>query len=296
MVEKKSSRKRASRHKRLPNPPRMRLTDRDKQAIKAVNDFRVMRQDQVQRLLFPSRNTAQVRLWLLWQHGYVKREFLPVVGGVQTSPILYVLDKRGADLLQSEFGYDNESLRWSRSQRLAHQFLEHTLGLAEIRLAVSLSCRKHNLQLKSWRDERALKADYDKVQVDERLVAVLPDAYFVVGILAGELHFFLEYDRGLEQLKYFKRKMTAYVTYCRSGRCGARYGTDKIRVLTVNEGGRTGVGRKRLNNLKRVTEEAGGQRRFWFSNLADVASEDILTAAIWQVANDSKHASLIVSF
>ena len=90
--------------------------------------------------------------------------------------------------------------------------------------------------------------------------------------------------------------MAAYVAYYRSGRCRARYTTDKIRVLTVNEGDRTGVGRRRLSNLKRVTEEVGGRQRFWFANLADVDSEDILSAAIWQVAGSSKLTPLITDF
>ena len=293
MTESKPSRVRASRHKRLRNPPRMRLTERDKQVVQAVNDFRVMRQDQVQRLFFPSRNTTQTRLWRLWQHRYLRREFLPVIGGIQTSPVLYVLDRRGAELLRNELGYDNESLRWSRSQRFTHQFLEHTLGLAEIRLAVTLSCRRHNYPLKTWMDERALKADYDKVQVNRRLVAVLPDAYFVIEVPAGELHFFLEYDRGVENLRYFKRKMAAYVSYYRSGKCEARYGTNRVRALAVNEGGRTGVGRRRLANLKRVTEEVGGQLRFRFGSLADVVSEDVLSAAIWQVAGSAELTPLM---
>jgi hypothetical protein len=79
----------------------------------------------------------------------------------------------------------------------------------------------------------------------------------------GELHFFLEFDRGAENLKFFKRKMDAYLTYFRSGKCNARYGMDKVRVLTVNEGGQTGVDRRRLVNLRRVTEEMGGRRRFF---------------------------------
>ena len=293
MAEDNLPRKRASRHKRLVHPPRIHLTERDGQVIKAVNDFRVMRQDQVQRLFFPSRNTAQARLWLLWQHRYLRREFLPVVGGIQTSPVLYVLDKRGAELLQDEFGYDSESLRSPRRQSLTHQFLDHTLGLSEIRLAVALSCRERNYELKTWLDENTLKANYDKVQVGQRLVAVLPDAYLVIGVPVGDLHFFLEYDRGAEHLRYFKRKMAAYVAYYRTGKCDARYGTNRIRVLTVNEGGRTGAGRKRLANLKRATEEVGGRRRFWFGSLLDVASEDLLSAPIWQVAGSADLTPLI---
>jgi hypothetical protein len=59
-------------------------------------------------------------------------------------------------------------------------------------------------------------------------------------------------------------------------------------VLTVYEGGKTGVANRRLANLKRATEEAGGRHRFWFSNLAKIAHEDVLSAAIWKVAGSSE--------
>src|SRR5919199_364482 len=104
--------KRASRHIRLKNPPPIVLTARDKEIIKLVNDFRVIRQEQIEKLLFPSKNTAQKRLWLLWQNGFLKREFLPVFGGVPNSPILYLVDREGVDLLQTEFGYERQQLRW----------------------------------------------------------------------------------------------------------------------------------------------------------------------------------------
>lgn len=39
------------------------------------------------------------------------------------------------------------------------------------------------------------------------------DAYFIVRIPASELHFFLEFDRGLDQLRTIERKMAAYLFY-----------------------------------------------------------------------------------
>ena len=104
--------KRASRHVRPTDARTLRLTERDKEVVKAVNDYRLMRQDQIQRLLFPSRNTAQRRLRLLWEHGYLRRRFLPVLGGVQTSPILYEVDRRGVELLRTEFHYQEVDLRY----------------------------------------------------------------------------------------------------------------------------------------------------------------------------------------
>ena len=285
MGESVTDRKRASRHRRTKEPPRMRLTDRDKKVIRAVNDFRVMSQEQVQHLLFPSKNTAQRRLQLLWQHGFLKREFPLVIGGVQTSTIYYLVDRRGTELLQRELGYDKTALRWSR-QKLNQRFLKHTLGLSDIRLAVSLSCRKHDpmeidFSIESWQDEKALKASYDKVQIKNKMVAVLPDAYFVVKVPGGVLRFFLEFDRGPEHLKFFRQKISAYWYYFHSPKPQSRYGTTKIRVLTVTEGGATRSGRERLASVQKVTKSLGAHTWFWFTSLEEVIQEDFLAAPIW---------------
>ena len=100
-----------------------------------MNDYRLIRQDQIQRLEFPSRNTAQQRLRKLWEHGFLRRRFLPVRGGIQTSPILYEIDQRGAELLRAEFDYTKDSLRLARKEKASLQFIFHTLGLSETRLA-----------------------------------------------------------------------------------------------------------------------------------------------------------------
>ena len=259
--------------------------------IKAVNDFRVMRQEQVQRLLFPSKNTAQDRLRRLWEHAYIKREWLPSIGGIQTTSVLYLLDRRGVELLRREFGYDNTQLRWS-ARKASPLFLEHTLGLSEIRLAVELACRAHGNPLTVWRDEKAIKADYDRVQIGKQWVPMLPDAYFVVEVAAGDLHFFVEYDRGREDLKVFRKKLSGYIAYYRSPKCMARYGTNKIRLLSVAEGGTTGSGRTRLENLTQLARDLKAGREFWFSALGQVAGEDVLTALIWKVAFSSELTAL----
>lgn len=292
MPETKSLRKRASRHKRPKNPRRMRLTERDKLAIKAVNDFRVMRQDQLQRLLFPSKNTAQVRLQLLWQHGFLKRHFPSVLGGVQTSTIYYLLDKKGVELLKREFDYTSDTLRYSGKKPLNDRFLKHTLGLGDIRLAVELSCKQNGFELETWHDEKTIKGDYDKVQVKNTLVPILPDAYFEIKVSSGLLRFFLEFDRGTEQLKVLQKKIAAYWNYFRSGKCNARYGTNLIRVLIVTEGGITRIGQKRMVNAMKATKELRAHTWFWFTNVEQIEQEDFLTSQIWHQEVESELASL----
>lgn len=275
--------KRASRHKRLKNPPPMRLMERDKAVIRSVNDYRIMRQDQVQRLHFPSKARAQVRLWNLWQHQFLKRSFLPVMGGIQNSTILYQIDRRGAELLQKEFSYEKEDLRYSHKAGLSYRFLEHTLGLSEIHLAVELSCRRHGLELREWQDEKALKQNYDTVQTSpHRQSPVLPDGYFVIAPDSKTTyHFFIEYDRGSEPLRFFRRKIRLYWLYFQSPKPTMRYGTNRIRVLTVTESKAPIQARGRTKSVRDATKDLGAHNWFWFTSIDEVINNDIFSAPIW---------------
>lgn len=277
----------------------MRLTSRDKETVRAVNDYRVLRQDQVQRLLYPSKTTAQRRLWLLWQHGYLKRDFLPVITGAQTSPILYSIDKRGTELLQAEYGYSKEQLRYSGKKQVSSRFLEHTLGLGEIRLSVELSCTQHNFTIIEWHDEKKTKSNYDRVDLrGRRGVSVLPDAYIKIRIndndqTAVYLHFFVEYDRGGEHLTFFRRKIQTYNVYFQSGKCVERYGTNRVRVLTITEGGITRKGRGRHKSVQDIAKDTRAKDWFWFTSLEDVIKEDFLKAPIWEQTHDDKLRPLV---
>jgi hypothetical protein len=285
----KSGQKRASRYIRLSPPPPIVLTTRDKQTVKLVNDFRVIRQEHIEKLLFPSKNTAQKRLWLLWQNGFLKRDFLPVFGGVQNSPILYLVDRQGVDLLQTEFEYERHQLRWF-TETPGQQFLRHTLGLSDIRVAVTLSSQKLNYPLSAWNDETAMKGQFDRVTVGRRMVSLIPDSHFVVQVPGGVQHFFVEFDRGPERLKVLALKVKTYERYFESGLCFKRYGTDKIRVLIVVEGAK-----KRLDNLKGLAEKSPRKQHFWFSTLEDTITNDTLTAPFWQVAGEMKATALIAA-
>ena len=113
--------------------------------------------------------------------------------------------------------------------------------------------------------------------VGTRKVAVIPDGYFILELGERRAHFFLESDRATEANKRWGEKVQAYLEYTRSGQYAARYGARSLRVLTVT------TGEKRLANLKRATEQAGGREMFWFSTVEQASEEQVLSAPIWQV-------------
>lgn len=270
----------------------MILTARDRQIVEMVYQCRVLRQDQIHALFFgASTSASQRRLALLFHHGFLTRVFLTARASYMLSPALYMLDKRGAELLRMEFGYDD--LAWTtKSNDVGQQFLEHTLAINDVRVAVTLGCRQiAGFELLEWRSEAQMKVSYDRVTITppkERSehISLIPDSFFVVQTPQGKAPFFLEVDRGTETTGRFQNKIFAYQAYVQSGAYQQRYGFKSIRVLT------TVPSLKRLEGLKTVTERAGGGQRYWFAVQSDISAQSVLHKAIWQVAGQPQQSPL----
>lgn len=269
----------------------MILTERDKQIVEAVYHCRVLRQDQIHTLFFgASKAASQRRLALLYHHGFLTRVFLTVRASYMLSPALYMLDRRGAELLRSELGYDH--ITWtSKSRDVGQPFLEHTLAINDIRVAVTVACRAHGYSLLDWRSEADLKGSYDRVSIQERsggkqLVSLIPDSFFVVQTPKGKAPFFLEVDRGTETTTRFQSKIRAYQAYVQSGAYEKRYGYKSVRVLTV------AFSQKRRESLKMVTGEVGGKERYWFALHGEITPKSVFDAPLWTTAGSEERISL----
>ncbi|MBZ0300043.1 MAG: replication-relaxation family protein [Anaerolineae bacterium] len=269
----------------------MRLTKRDKEIVEAVHRYRLLRQDQIEALFFGSRSATQRVLVRLYDHGFLERRFIPIYSG--RSPTFYVLDRRGADLLRAELGY--EDLTWHHSSKdLSADFLEHTLAINDVRIAVTLAARQPGYELLEWRSESDLKAGYDRVRVHTgtgavRSIPIVPDSYFVVQTPLGRAPFFLEVDRGTETTVRFLTKVRAYAAYYASGDYERRFGNRSLRILTVT------VGEKRRDNLQEVSQKINSPQRFLFAVAADVRAATVFSLPIWYAAGEREPQVLIHS-
>jgi hypothetical protein len=267
----------------------MKLISRDISIIHTVYQYRVLRQNQLERLFGRSRSVMQRVLLRLYQHKFLDRRFLPVYAG--SSPTLYVLDKRGAEVLRTHFGMDD--LTWySSSKDLKTEFLEHTTAINDFRIAITVAAQAAGYELCKWVSESELKASYDRVSIRTQsnkmqAVSLIPDSYFVLRTPIGFAHFFLEVDRGTETLGIFKSKILAYMAYHQSGAYERRYQSKSMRVLTL------ATGAKRLENLKAAAEAVGGKHRYWFAHLDEIASESVLGQPVWYVAGEGQQRTLI---
>jgi len=286
-------RKRLPRHRRVTNPPRMRLTARDMAVVLAVRDYRVLRRDQIQRLLFPSQNTANYRLQLLFQHGFLERRWRPVEYGQNPGQAIYLLGKRGADLLAKSIAVPSEIVaRQGVSNTVHSPFLQHALSVSDVRVAFTIGAQRAGYCIERWIREDGLKAAGDYVYTSyntetPRQVAIIPDAYLALRLGDRRAHFLLEVDRATETSGRWAHRVQAYLTYIASGRYSRRFGTTSLRILTIT------TSRERLTNLQRATEEAGGGSLFWFTTLGLVQPETVLSEPIWQVAGQEGMNKLI---
>ncbi len=271
---------RLSRSKRASSPPPMRLMPRDLEVLKAMAEYRILRQDQLQRLFFSSRSTAQYRLSHLYQHGFLARHFLPVQGG--WSPTLYTIDTRGREVLRVEYDIDTPAKK-AGVHDLKHEFLEHTLALNDVRIAFTLACRSLGFGLIHWLDESALKVNYDRVAIrfpngKRATVSLIPDSYCVIQTPQGTARFFIELDRGTMTTQRFATKILAYLAYVESGQYQQRYKSRSLRVLTIT------LSQKRLMNLKQATDAVRGTHLFWFGVLSDIMAQMPFHTPLWRVA------------
>ena len=280
------------RHRRVETPPRMSMNQRDLRVLQAVHGCRVLRRDQIQRLLFPSKNTANELLKRLYQNGFLQRRWLQVEYGKGMGQALYLLDRRGAEAVASNRGTDVPRLHWSPSHnRVSFPFLEHTLMINDVRIAVSLAAKRLSRPLERWIPEEELTAHPDYVTLPmfrgTRKVAVIPDGYFSLHLGDRRASFFLEADRATVSNKRWAVRVRACMEYVRSGRYSQRFDARSLRVLTVT------TGEKRLANVKRTTEKARGDATFSFAPLERVEPKTVLSRPIWQAAGQDGLHTLI---
>lgn len=285
-------RKRAKRDERPAKPKPIRITERDLDIFEMLAACRVLTTEHLKTLFFPSMHQAYARLRLLYDHGLVDRLFRGLYIDKMNSPIMYVIDKQGVEVLQFA---RNAEVTWSADKKdVSQSFLDHTLGINDVRVAVMVACREQqDFQLVEWHSESDMKADYDYVHISSKengplkRVSLIPDSYFVLNTPRGTANFFLELDRGTESLPRFKEKILAYLEYYRTGAYQKRYGTRGLRIVTVT------TSDERATNLKKIAEDVGGEKRFWFTTLQDVSPQSILFSPIWQVATYDIRVPLI---
>ena len=296
---------RRQRFQRSSDTPPIHLTERDLSIIRHVHTHRFLRSTHIRKLVGGSPDAVLRRLQLLFHHGYLDRPRAQIEYYRQGSqPMAYGIGNNGATELKQRFEIESGKADWTSKNRAATRFyLEHTLAVADVMIAVEVACReKTNLRfIPSEAIER--QSDLESLQWSVNVrhngksekLGVIPDKVFALEF-SDQPHktalVFLEVDRGtmpvnrkhLKFTSYF-RKMLAYQESWQQKLHTSLFGHARCLVLTVT----TSSQRVRmLIDANCRASNGRGSRLFLFAEKESVSEyEQILSLPLLNGRNET---------
>ena len=181
-----------------------RLTERDRQLCRLLDEHRVLTTAQIADVAFTGERRARMRLAELYALDVLDR-FRPQAWA-SPAPYHWVLGPLGAALRAAETGHDLADVSWRR--RLAHdlaasQRLTHLVGTNGIFTALLKAARTGpGCALVEWWSEQRCAKEWGEV--------VRPDGYGIWTDDETSVPFLVEYDNGTERLDRLAQKLDGY--------------------------------------------------------------------------------------
>ena len=181
-----------------------RITERDRQLCRLLEDHRVLTTAQVADVGFTGERRARTRLSELYTLEVLER-FRPRTEA-NLAPFHWVLGPLGAALVAAESGVEVAELDWRRGlvhDLAASQRLSHLVGVNGLFTALLRSARtRSGCRLEEWWSERRCGREWGEV--------VRPDGYGVWAEHEVSMPFLLEHDNGTERLSRLADKLGGY--------------------------------------------------------------------------------------
>lgn len=181
-------------------------TDRDQRIAEDCYEHRVLTTHQLQRLHFPSRRSAALRLQRLYELRVLDRFRPPWTHGTGSTPYHWVLDTGGAHLLAAARGLERAELPWTRQSTrtiATSATLTHRTTTNELASRLIADTRAAGGQVPVWLGERGAHDLLGGI--------VIPDSYLLIELPdAPALHLLLELDRGTEDHSRLLTKARRY--------------------------------------------------------------------------------------
>jgi hypothetical protein len=234
----------------LADRPAFRLTDRDREMLKIIFDYRFVTAAILQDLVTPveltkkqqaalkklreykratsgagstegcqtkTRREILRRLQMLYHAGYVQRHKLS-----DGEPIIYALGNLGADELMLHYGIDRKQIEWTtRARESSARYIRHGLVISRFKHALELAVREApNAIVESWIPSGGFSACVtyeDRVRTRDGLRTQLvdgvvkPDGLFVLKVGDKRMHCFFEADRSTMTNARYLAKCKSYL-------------------------------------------------------------------------------------
>jgi len=268
----------------------MRLTERDRRILEAVHAYDGMLSfPQIQRLFFTGKSQAEVRLKLLYQHGYLAR---PDKDQRRRLPeMIYWLDKNGAEIIASLEGTLLKEFPWRNEPRWFQ--VAHDLAVNDFRLDMLEACTQDvDINLETWFPESEFWSYPDKVSYtfqDKTIKRnIRPDGYFMLTFDKNRIRYLLEIDRSTEDNpRFYREKILPGLAYLKTKAYEERFGHSSGRWLVVT------TGERRLKNMLNQARRANTKGLFYFTTFDQVNPETILHAPVWQRTDREEPVPLV---
>jgi hypothetical protein len=274
------------------------LTERDHELLGSLLEYRYLSTSQIQRLHFPSSQTAARRLRLLAQGGY-----LATFRTIACQDRIATLSRLGAAAVAERTGVpaDSKGTNGNRRKPKDYLFLQHFLAATDFRITLAQACARHpSLKLLGFISEYESRPspsgsihkyvrDTVSDKIDRRTITHAPDGVFALEHDGRSALFFVEIDRGTEVVsnpeKGFLKMLRFYLIYLRDGgyqRYQRDFGVEKsfkgFRALVVT------TSRTRLENMRAAAGRlsftpAQAKRFIWLSSMDVVLDPEILTSS-----------------
>lgn len=194
-----------------------RLSERDRSILEHVGQLRLLRARQIQSLLFPDDQHASAATAARCCRRVLERltrDRLLVrlerrVGGVRagSASFIYAISPIGDRLI-----HPTGTRRRLREPSL--RFVDHTLAVADLLVAITVHARAGVWELAQWQSE---PSSWREVVTLGGTIILRPDLFLVLAVGEYELRWFIELDQATEHLPAITRKCRLYNTFYRSG-------------------------------------------------------------------------------
>ena len=272
-----------------------KLTQRDLKVEDLVEDYHLLTTSQIQKLLYPSMQKAQTRLYRIWKSGLVKRFPFPV--------------------LLREGGRGEYIYHINRKPKMSMTGVLHTIELNDIRIAFDVACREsEHIEMIEFIPEykgmvgsdgvmKRVVEDSVRIQGGEKTEQrFIPDAVMCLEKRATRkrILLFIELDLGNEKLVTRKtgsysviRKLEVYKEYLRqegykkyNDRFDHEFRGFRVLVIMSNQ--------QRTERLRKELTLRGIRKFVWFTQKSGITAETILKE-IWTVSdvNEEKKYSIL---
>lgn len=246
-----------------------KMTERDGEVLLSVYKHRFLTVTQIQRLHFPSMQTAYRRIRLLKTQGLLADFTIPNI-----DEAVITIGRKGLTEIAALLGVEQSELRWSdtKNKPRDYYFMRHFLAINDFRIQLAIDCDKSGIMLlgfipdyfgertKAGGTTKYIKDVVCDIETSRPEISHTPDGVFALERNGKTALFFAEIDRGTEGIsdpeKGVLKAVRFYAQYLISGKY-QRYADDfktaqfkGFRTLFVT------TSEARIENIRKVVADA----------------------------------------